>query len=56
MIIKFEKTDGVNVFRDAIVLADGVTMTDSEIEAMQQSRFEAWLAVINAPPIETVDE
>lgn len=52
MTIKFEMTDGINTFRDAIVLADGVTMTDAEIEAMKQQRFNDWLIVINTPPVE----
>ena len=52
MTIEFEITDGVNTLRDAIVLADGVTMTDAEIEAMKQQRFNDWLIVINTPPVE----
>ena len=52
MTIEFEMTNGVNTLRDAIVLADGVTMTDSEIEAMKQQRFNDWLIVINTPPVE----
>ena len=46
MTIEFEMTDGVNTLRDAIVLADGVTMTDAEIEVMKQARFDAWLKII----------
>ena len=52
MVIKFEMTDGVNTLRDAIVLPEGVTMTDAKIEAMKQQRFDAWLVVINTPPVE----
>jgi hypothetical protein len=52
MIIEFEMTDGVNTLRDAIVLPDGVTMTQAEIDTMKQARFDAWLEVINTPPIE----
>ena len=52
MVIQFEMTDGVNTLRDAIVLSEGVTMTDAEIEAMKQQRFDNWLAIINTPPIE----
>jgi hypothetical protein len=49
MIIKFEMTNGVNTFRDAIILPEGLKMTDAEIKAMQQSRFDAWLKFINTP-------
>jgi hypothetical protein len=49
MIIEFEMTDGVNTLRDAIVLPVGMTMTDVEIEAMKQARFDNWLAIINTP-------
>lgn len=52
MIIEFEMTDGVNTLRDAIVLPEGVTMTDAEIESTKQQRFDNWLAVINMPPVE----
>ena len=52
MTIEFEMTGGVYTLRDAIVLTDGVTMTDAEIEAMKQARFDAWLAVVTAPPVE----
>ena len=56
MIIEFEMTDGTYTLRDAIVLADGVTMTDAEIEAMKQQRFDNWLAIINTPPVEVIEE
>lgn len=56
MTIEFEMTDGTNTLRDAIVLADGVTMTDAEIKSMKQQRFDNWLAVINTPPVEVIEE
>jgi hypothetical protein len=56
MIIEFEMTDGVNTLRDAIVLPKGVTMTDTEIKAMKQTRFDNWLAIINTPPVEEIEE
>ena len=39
-------------YADAIVLLDGQTMTDAEIEAMKQARFDAWLAAVTLPPAE----
>jgi hypothetical protein len=37
------------VYFDAIVLLDGQTMTNAEIEAVKQARYDTWLAVINTP-------
>ena len=55
MIINFEMTDGLNTLRDAIVLADGISITEAEIEEIKQSRFAAWLEVINTPSTESVE-
>jgi hypothetical protein len=54
--IEFEKMYGEIVFRDAITLPDDHTLTDDEIEAMKQERFDNWVAVITAPPTEVVPE
>jgi hypothetical protein len=43
----------INDFRDAIVLPDDHTMTDAEIEAMKQQRYDDWLAIVNASLEET---
>ncbi len=56
MTIEFEMTDGVNTLRDAIVLPEGVTMKSAAIEAMKQARFDAWLVIINTPPVEELAE
>lgn len=53
--IDFEKTDGVNNFRDALWLEDDHTFTEAEIEAMKQARFDNWIAIINAPPVPVVE-
>jgi hypothetical protein len=56
MTIEFEMTDGVYTLRDAIVLPEGVTMTDAEIEAMKQQRFDNWIKIITTPVDEPVAE
>ena len=43
-------------YRDAIVLPDDHTMTDLEIEAMKQARYDNWLAIIAIVPEETPQE
>lgn len=50
--IKFEFDSPYGKYADAIVLLDGQTMTDAEIEAMKQARYDAWLAAITSPPSE----
>ena len=44
---------GMNIFRDAIVLEDGVTLTDNEIDAIKQQRFDNWIAFITTIPENT---
>ena len=39
-------------FRDALNLSDNHGFTDAEIEAMKQQRFDNWVAVVEAPPVE----
>jgi hypothetical protein len=50
--IDFEFDSPYGKYADAIVLLDGQTMTDGEIEAMQQARFDAWLAAVISPSTE----
>lgn len=52
--IPFEKTDGTYTLRDAIILKDDHTLTEADIEAIKQQRFDNWIAVITAPadPVE----
>ena len=35
-------------FSDTIILEDGVTMTEEEIEAEKQRRFSNWISVIES--------
>jgi hypothetical protein len=48
--IEFEKMHGELVFRDAITLPDDHALTDANIEAIKQERFDNWVAIITAPP------
>lgn len=50
--IDFEFDSSYGKYADAIVLLDGQTMTDAEIEAMKQDRYDKWLASITTPPVE----
>jgi hypothetical protein len=50
--INFEFDSPYGKYADAIVLLDGQTMTDAEIEAMKQARYDNWLAAITNLPVE----
>ena len=50
--IDFEFDSSFGVFRDALWLPEDHGMTDAEIEAMKQQRFDNWLAIVNPPPAE----
>ena len=45
-------TDGLYIYRDALWLPDDHTFTDSEIEQMKQQRFDRWISIITAPPVD----
>ena len=49
-MIKIDFT--INGFTDALHLADNHGLSDVEIEAMKQARFDAWLAAVTLPPAE----
>lgn len=50
--IPFEKSDGLYVLRDALVLPDDHAFTDEELETMKQGRFDDWYLIVTTPPIE----
>lgn len=50
--IDFEFDSPYGNYVDAIVLLDGQTMTEAEIESMKQSRYDQWLANVTNPPVE----
>lgn len=52
MKIDFTMTDGKYSFSDALHLDDDHDLSDAEIEAMKQARFDNWLAIITAVPDE----
>jgi hypothetical protein len=54
--IDFSIDNGVYSFSDALHLPVGHTYTEQEIEDMKQARFDNWVAVITAPPIEVTEE
>lgn len=55
--IPFEKTNGVYVLRDAIVLsADyAVAISQDEFDSMAQARFDNWIAHLEAEPLPAPD-
>lgn len=56
MKIDFEIINNGYTYRDAIVLSDDHGMTDDQIEAMKQARFDAWYEVVTNPPVEPAPE
>lgn len=50
--IDFEFDSAYGVFRDALHLPEDHGMSDAEIDAMKQQRFDNWLAIVNAPSVE----
>ena len=49
--IDFEFDSPHGVFRDAFHLPDDHGLSQDEINAMQQQRFDNWVAIITAPSI-----
>lgn len=45
----------INGFCDALYLADDHGLTDTEIEAMKQARYDKWFDFVTNPP-SVVDE
>jgi hypothetical protein len=50
----FETKHGV--YRDALYLDDDHSFTEQEIEVMKQERVDNWIAVIESPPAEEVQD
>jgi hypothetical protein len=49
MIINFEITQDGYTLKDAIVLPDNHNLTEADIEAMKQKRFDDWYAIVTSP-------
>jgi hypothetical protein len=51
---EFEIGEQPHVLRDALVMrvSDYDSFTPEEIQAMKQSRYDNWIAIITAPPVE----
>jgi hypothetical protein len=52
--IEFEITRDGYTLKDAIVLSDNHGITDVEIEAIKQRRFDDFLAIVTAPQVDEV--
>ena len=47
--ITFERTMNGYTLRDALVLPENHNLTEEEIEAMKQQRFDNWYTIITTP-------
>jgi hypothetical protein len=54
--IDFEFDSPYGVFRDALHLPEDHGMSDVEIAAMKQQRFDNWFAIFNSPQVELPPE
>lgn len=54
--IDFEITKDGYTFKDAIVLEDNHGLSDAQIEAIKQKRFDDWYAIVTAPQEESVEQ
>ena len=52
MKIDFSFSSQYGTFSDALHLEDDHGLSNEQIEAMKQQRFDNWIAVITAPPVE----
>ena len=52
MVINFSFDSQYGTFSDALHLPDDHGLSDEQIEAMKQQRFDNWIAVITAPPVQ----
>ena len=50
--IDFEFDSQYGVFRDALHLPEDHGLSDDEVQALKQQRFDNWIAIVTAPPEE----
>ena len=50
--ITFSFPSQYGTFSDALWLEDDHGLTEEQITAMQQQRFDNWIAIVTAPPVE----
>jgi hypothetical protein len=56
MKIDFEITRDGLTFRDAIHLEDNHGLSEAQIEAMKQARFDQWWSIIHSESTDSVQE
>ena len=54
MKIDFEVTREGYTYRDALHLPDDHGLSEAEIEAMKQARFDAWYEIVTNPPVSEI--
>jgi hypothetical protein len=54
--IDFEFDSQYGVFRDALHLPEDHGLSDDEIQALKQQRFDNWIAIVTAPPVDAPSE
>lgn len=54
--IDFEIEQDGYKFRDAIILPDNHNLTDAEIDALKQKRFDDWYLIVTTPSEEVIEE
>lgn len=56
--IKFQKGEPPLVFSDSIVLSNEevAALSEKDIEAMKEERYQQWLAIVATPPVSDADQ
>jgi hypothetical protein len=54
--IDFEFDSEFGIYRDALVLPEDHQLSEDDIELLKKERLDNWIAILNAPPAENVQE